>query len=452
VAGPLAVGAIAARPDGLRVAVALAAALLLLGLGLVSPRALLVALVLWIFALGTTRRVISLDTARGDLDPLLVVAPLGLAVLVLVSARAGAFRLRTPLGSAVLVLAVLVALSALNPLQGSASAGVIGAVLLLTPIAGFWIGRSLDDEAFATVCRLVAALGPVAAAYGLVQVFDGFPAWDRLWITQFGYEALNVGGITRPFSSFASSAEYVLFVAASVVTWIAFATARRQLIPAATALVALLGSALVLGAGRAAVFATVVAAGALACARLRVPPVAAAAAAVALVLLVTVVATRLAPETYGPGEASNLVAHQVEGLSDPVNSDASTLSLHLGLALDGFESALREPLGLGPGPVTNASLRLGGQARGTELDPSNVAVALGIPGLIAYTAVLGIGLARAYEVARRRRDALALAALGLLAVTVFQWLNAGFYLVALLPWLALGWIDRAARDDGGGHA
>jgi hypothetical protein len=89
-------------------------------------------------------------------------------------------------------------------------------------------------------------------------------------------------------------------------------------------------------------------------------------------------------------------------------------------------------------------MRLGGVGRSTEVDPSNVAVALGFPGLIAYVAALGLGLARAYKVARLRNDALAFIALGTLAATLFQWFNGGFYLVAFLSWLALGWVDRRA--------
>jgi hypothetical protein len=446
-AGPLLVGALAADANGLRLALTAAATLLLLTLGIASPRALLFALLVWVFALGSTRRIVSLDTPRGALDPLLVVAPIGVAALLLTAVHRDGFRHRTPLSNAVLVLGALIAVSAFNPLQGSMVAGVVGAALLLTPLAGFWIGRALSDATLTTVWKFLGALALVSAGYGLVQILRDFPIWDEVWLREFGYEALAVGEATRPFSTFASSAEHVLFLAIAIVVWLAYGT-KRAALPITIPAVAFLATSLFLASTRGAVFAVLLAAGAVLFARLRVPPLLAAAGAAVIVLLVPLTAARLAPASYGSSEVGDLLAHQVEGLADPMNSETSTLGLHLDLARDGFRFALTEPLGLGPGPITNAAMRLGGVGRSTEVDPSNIAVALGFPGLIAYVVVLSLGLARAYKVARVRNDALAFIALGTLAATLFQWFNGGFYLVAFLSWLALGWVDRRTVRGG----
>jgi hypothetical protein len=56
-------------------------------------------------------------------------------------------------------------------------------------------------------------------------------------------------------------------------------------------------------------------------------------------------------------------------------------------------------------------------------------------------------LLHTYRLAVRRRDTLALAALGLLVVMLFQWLNGDLYSVAWLVWLSLGWVDRNAHLD-----
>jgi hypothetical protein len=104
-------------------------------------------------------------------------------------------------------------------------------------------------------------------------------------------------------------------------------------------------------------------------------------------------------------------------------------------------------LGLGTGAVTIASSKFGGEVRGTEADPSNAAVALGLPGLVAYSVLLVAGLRSAYRLAAVRRDARSLIALGLLVVTVLQWLNGGQYSAALLTWLSLGWIDQASDEQ-----
>jgi len=445
-AAALVLGTIAASADGLRLVIAAGATLVFLILAFAFPRALLLLVVVWLFALGTIRRVASLDTPPSGLDPLLVVGVLAVGMLLLLASRRGAFRERSALANAVLFLSGLIALSALNPLQGSLSAGAVGAISLLVPMAGFWIGRTLDDHSVAQLWKLLGALGVVAAAYGLAQVYRGFPSWDSFWLETDGYEALNVGTATRPFSTFASSAEHALLLAAALAICIAYASRWSRLVALAAA-IALIGSALFVAGTRGAVLAAVLAVGVVTLARLRTPLVPAAVAAVGVVLLVPTLADRLEPTTYATSDAQALTAHQVEGLADPLGSDASTLRLHLELARDGLTAAVREPLGVGPGPITNAPRRLGGIGRPTELDPSNIAVALGLPGLAAYLVVIALGLSQAYRLARVRRDALALAALGVLTATLLQWFNGGLYLVALLPWLALGWIDRRGRAD-----
>ncbi len=144
---------------------------------------------------------------------------------------------------------------------------------------------------------------------------------------------------------------------------------------------------------------------------------------------------------------SPLVQHQVQGLANPFNSDDSTLDGHFSEMLSGLRSTVTDPLGHGTGAVTIASSRYGGTAQGTEVDPSNLGVALGIPGLLGYIVVAAVGLFTAYEVAARRRRWWTLAALGLLVVTFLQWSNGGQYAVAWLPWLVLGWADRAEMNS-----
>jgi hypothetical protein len=116
--------------------------------------------------------------------------------------------------------------------------------------------------------------------------------------------------------------------------------------------------------------------------------------------------------------------------------------------LNGVTTAFSHPLGLGTSAVTLAGDRLGGaRAQGTDADPSNIAVALGLPALVVYLVIVGVGLVRAYQTAVRRRDALSLAALGVLVTLFAQWMNGAQYAVAFLPWLMLGWLDRPRSTD-----
>ena len=92
--------------------------------------------------------------------------------------------------------------------------------------------------------------------------------------------------------------------------------------------------------------------------------------------------------------------------------------------------------------ISVAGSKFGADQKLTEYDPSNLAVAAGLPGLLAYIAVAVLGFRQAYRLARARPEPLFLAVLGVLVALFTQWLNGGLYAISMLPWLALGWADR----------
>ena len=95
----------------------------------------------------------------------------------------------------VLTLSGLVVLATLNPLQGRIAVGIGGLLFVLVPLLWYWVGRSLVDERLVvTVLRVFAVLSLAVAVYGLIQVYRGFPPWDKRWIATKGYTALYVAG------------------------------------------------------------------------------------------------------------------------------------------------------------------------------------------------------------------------------------------------------------------
>jgi hypothetical protein len=93
--------------------------------------------------------------------------------------------------------------------------------------------------------------------------------------------------------------------------------------------------------------------------------------------------------------------------------------------------------------VTVAAGHFGQQFLSTENDPGNAGEGFGLLGLVLYVMILAFGIAATYRLASDRRDAVGLAAIGLIVVTLLQWLDGDLYSVTWLVWLALGWVDRS---------
>lgn len=445
-------GWLVAHPVGLRLAVAGAALALVAGLGAIEPRSLLYGLVIWLAALGLVRRLIAASSQAATLDPLLLVAPVALAVLAVVAAERGAFRGLSRLSKAVAVLTVLAVVGSINPLQGGLATGAGGLFFMVVPLLAFWVGRGLcGDRMLGRLLKLVGGLAVGAAAYGLVQTFSRFPSWDQAWIRTAGFAALHVRGVIRPFGTFSSSAEYAYFLAIALVVWLGFGL-RRGRFPLTLGAVGLLGVGILYQGSRGILVLLMVALGMAASARLRVPVVAGGLVAILFLAGLQGVASLVGGATFGTGPASALVEHQIQGLANPLDPTSSTLGLHLSMFGEGLRSAFTHPVGRGTGAVSLAAQKFGGVAAGTEIDLSNVGVALGIPGVLAYLAVLVMGLSKAYRLAATRKDALPRVALCVLVVMLLQWLNGGMYAVAFLPWLVLGWVDRSAPGEPTGAA
>ena len=264
---------------------------------------------------------------------------------------------------------------------------------------------------------MIAALGVSAVIYGLFQQYRGLPSWDEAWVLSSGYAALNVGGVIRAFGTFSSSAEYATFLAIGVIICAAGLT-RRAVAPLAIVVGALLAYGVFYDSSRGIVVLGVAALAIMWSARRRLRPVPALIGGVVGIFLLLAVVGHFASQspTATTGN-SPLVQHQVQGLANPFNSQDSTLDFHFSEMLSGLRSTVTDPLGHGTGSVTIASSRYGGTAQGTEVDPSNFGVALGLPGLLGYIVVAAVGLYTAYEVAARKRRWWTLAALGLLVVT-----------------------------------
>jgi hypothetical protein len=439
----LALGRYVATSLSIRVAITLIAVPLIVAIGFRAPRFLLFSLLTWLVVLGTFRRIVALGSGNAKADVLLLIGPVAVGILVLVAAQHGAFERMTALAKVVMALSVLVVLSTLNPLQGSALTGVAGLLFVLVPMLGFWVGRGLvDDRTMRRVFWAIAGFAVFNAIYGLAQVHVGFPRWDQHWLDTEAVTVIQIGGQVRSFGTFSAASEYARYLAigAVILLWL---TPGRRWVPVALPASLLLLVALVYESSRGVLVWLAATTGILFAARKRLSMPVAAIAGVVLVLGVFTMVRHVVPDPSSP-----LLAHQVEGLQDPLNPDSSTGPGHFSRIVKGIGSIADRPLGSGVGTVTLASKTFGGFARTTEADPSNISVALGLPGFVLWLGLVFLGLRLAYRTAVRRPYGVTLVALGVLTVVFLQWLRGAEYAVAILPWLVLGWLDRREVEGG----
>jgi hypothetical protein len=424
-----------------------------------NPVAAIAILPVWMMVMGLVRRITpghGNSTFSGD--PVLIIGPMALMILwlLVLSTREGGPM--SSLARWILFFDIVAVLEVFNPAQGSLLTGVGGLLFVFIPTTAFWIGRKFADEVLILrIIWTVAILGLLAAIYGLIQQFSGFPSWDQSYINTKAYTALQVGnGVTRAFGTFSSGQEYAVFLSVATVAWLALlykSTRWPMLIHLAG--LAVVVTALWYESQRTSVFLTVLAIGVMAAARLRLRPINVAVAGVASIVALIFLAGALGGGGGGSssladpaGVGQTLNRHQISGITNPTGKNSS-FNGHIKTTRIGIKAAFFHPLGRGVGSVTLAASRFtkNNHSHGTEFDPGNMGVALGLPGLILYVGILILAMQTAYRLAVRRRDPIGLFVIGILAATFLQWFNGDLYSVCWLIWLFLGFADRLLHSE-----
>jgi hypothetical protein len=436
----------------LRLALAGVLVLLLGGAALTRPRVAIVGTLIVLALLGDVRRALIPFAGWASQDPLLLIGPLVVGLLVLGAVLRRELRLDTPLARCVALVMLIMTVQILNPGQGGLRVGAAGALFTLVPLLWFWAGRTYATPALLTLLlyRVVPVIAVVGALLGLVQVYVGFLPFEQAWIDlvrgfRYGYGALNVFGHVRPFAFFTSAAEYAQFTAlALIVIWAGLlqpSPIRRTI---AVVVILLLAVSLVLASSRGIVVTTLTGASLL----WALQSTGRTAIVLRLGLALTIAVGGLAwvlsqaPEVDTTTRAGALVQRQIEGLSDPLNPQESTAQLHFLLLREGLAEGIRSPLGHGLGVTSLAAARFGGRGFNSEVDVANAFISLGLVGGVAYAVTIGLVLVTAVRYWWRTRSLIALAILGMLAVSIGQWLIGGLYSVSALLWLCIGALDR----------
>jgi hypothetical protein len=452
-------GLTALRPTWDRPVLAALSAFSICAVALRCPREAVAAAMVVLPFLGLVRRGLIPIAGWSTSDPLLLVAPCLSLFLI-----GRLFLQRRPftgdlLSNLILALVVLTVLEVANPEGGGVLVGITGLLFLGAPLLWFFIGQQLVDRQLVTnLLPILMIVSVVIGFYGLWQTSAGLPPWDAQWLQVNGYAALNVAGVTRAFGTLASSAEYAAYLAIGVVLSAVWVTHGRALAFIAIPPLAL---ALFLDSSRGIVifafFALLLLAG------MRTGSARFTFAIVVLGVTGVVAVNQAIGSSLSTGakhSGSALLAHQVGGLTNPFNADQSTLVLHEQIVINGMLNSLSHPLGLGTGATSLASdhassinrLGVAPPPTSTEVDASNAFVSLGVVGGFLFLAIVVVTFRRVGQLCLRTRDRAPLAVMGLLVVSLGQWLNGGYYAIAPLLWLLVGWSNRVwlerHADDG----
>ena len=423
-----------------------------------SPRQGMIAVLLYLCLLGGVRRWLIPVFGWPDSDPMLLVGP---AIVVVYAVNLAIQRLiprDTQLARRLPWLLGLMVLEIFNPLQGGLMIGISGALFFIIPVLWYYIGRRIGTENLITrVFIAIIVVAILAALYGLYQTWFGFLESELEWfkLVSAHYSALDVGGTTRAFSFFTSSAEYGQFLGFGIVLIVAaiLKGERRFVI-----LLPLLGLAIFLTSERGLIVSVITICTVLWAIQGRTMvswfPRGVLAAAIAIIGLIW--SLHQAQNLNSGAQTQALIQHQTEGLLDPLNTQHSTAQVHTGMVLSGIVQGFTNPLGRGLGASNLAGTKYSDNTPSnitdnqgkddpgngsSEVDISNVFISLGFVGGLLYLSIQILVLKRAFQVWQSSRSQVALSLLAVLLVSLGQWTSLGHYAGFTLDWFCIGALD-----------
>lgn len=441
---------------------------------LISLEAGLFAMMLFEPLRGFLRRAQYLFLPYSATDPIHVVTPLVtmMAFGMLLQRRKLRIFRETPLAGLVTILCVIYFLEIFNPLQGSVTVGLSGALFMLVPVAWFYFGQDLKPSFLETALRLMVVLGILTSLYGLYQLTFGFPSFEQYWLdnTEF-YDSISVGNVKRALATYSSAEEWGRYIEIGAIIAFGFATCAGSLIRRAGWFLggAALTVMILLTGQRTAMFGLI-----LGCFLLMVlgaqswrSVVGRVLIAVAPMLLVAVLVTAPTNDdmlSHGEEERMGAVmSHTTRGTLNPTQEDSLQERLKNWTYL-ATELVPYRPLGIGLGGTSLAAWRFNEDLDLPPIDSYFISTVItcGLPTALLFIWILMKATTLSWRAFRRSevgsREArvwrITTTLLPVLILNSFFGNTFTLYSVAPVGWLIIGWISagalrQAAEDPSG---
>jgi hypothetical protein len=445
----LVIGQKATQPGMIRLLFFIAFAMLLIAFYMKQPRLVLFSLVMYLPFMSFFRRMLIPAAGWSSFDPLIILP----SFIILLMGFSWAYRIYlsrvslieddTKLFRLVRWLLIVHMVQVFNPIQGGILAGFGGVIFYVVPLLWMIMTRLyINNQWMKAIYGTVFIIGIASALYGLKQAFYGFLDFENDWIRISGYAALIVGNGSRSFSFLTSAAEYSQYmVACVIIAWAYILRGKLLMKLMGAAALPLFFYALFMVGSRGPVILTTLGLTVMSLMAARgkwMKLMVAGTAVVAIVGGFTVISQL----DHG---SNAIIAHQVNGLTNPFDEKSSTLSLHIDMVIHGFVQGLKFPIGRGLGSTTLAGAKMGGSGENSELDITNVLISDGVIGGAIYFLLIMQILRMAFRL--QMTGTVPLTILGLLVATAGTWSIGGNYSTCALIWLSIGYLDRLMKQD-----
>ena len=422
-----------------------------ISIAVVNIRVAIIGVMTYLVVLGDLRKWLTATLGGGGgADVLLLLGGVFALVICGNAFARQQIRFDTPMAKWVLALMAVMVLQIFNPGQGSLMAGVVGAMFVLVPFVWYWVGRTYANEAFLEIVlfRVVVPLGVLAAAYGIYHALYGYLPHQQLWLEDNWFAGLGSPDNPAPISFFSNNQEHGAFLTiATVLCWAAFLKGRRTYV----LLLPLFFTALVLTGSRGPVVFSLLGMCTMWAAMGKDPRTWVLRGGVAVLIGVTGLVWTLNQTASWELDDSvqQRIGRQTQelDLSQREAGEYSSIANHTYMMVRGYTSLVNYPLGRGIGFTTLAADRYGTGGYSTETELGDSFLGLGIPGGIAYHAIIFLLILYTVRLWLNTRSFIALALVGVFTCTMAGTVGGQLYAVSSIVIFCMGALDRLHRDQ-----
>ncbi|MFP7473332.1 hypothetical protein SFC55_20200 [Niallia taxi] len=439
------IGILSVDASNVRVLLFLSFFLLILVCSFIIKERIVIILIIYLALMGLIRRALIPVAGWSSFDPLLILGP-SITVVMALSLfwenKKSSLIVSPKPDNLMITLFVIGCIQMVNPLSGGLTSGLIASMYIIIPWLWYFLSfYKFKQENIGTIFNVIEVIGTAIAGYGLYQTFYGILPFEQQWVDITGYAALYLAEDTvRAIGTFPSAQEFVFFTMITfMVGFSKLVTTKRYITHLPVVLITLLS--IFFASSRTIIF--FIALGILVVLVLSKKTILAklitGIVAIAAFYFIWSSLTHLNPAWFGKAEPA--VSHMIEGLIDPLAEDQTGIG-HIERFIDGLYSIFTNPIGHGIASITKAADKsASAEAMSTEIDISNMIVAMGIGGIV-YSLVILTTLYKTIYLALLNRSTETLCTIGIFIGGFGTWINGGFYTAPIVIWLLVGWVHQ----------